>query len=279
MAPLLNKVHTMKEEGGNKMDYIKKFIIKKVKDKDYERVEDSVIVEYPFTIFLNDEEFITLLCSPKGLEYLAIGFLVSEGVIKTKDEIKNINIDEEKGHGYIQLKNKPFLAEKLFGKRTITTGCGKGTIFYNVLDSLGAQSIKKNLEIRGEDILKLSSQLNEMSYLFKETGGVHACGLCNKEEILLFHEDVGRHNALDKVIGEAFLKNMVLEDKLLITTGRISSEMIIKASKRKIPVIISRSAPTNLSINIAKNLNITLIGFARGKRLNIYYDKENVLLP
>ncbi|SNS89222.1 FdhD protein [Anaerovirgula multivorans] len=260
------------------MFYTEEITINRINDRRRETIEDAVIVEYPFTIFLNEKEFITLLCSPKGLEYLSVGFLVSEGVIKSKEQIKKIYIDEEKGHGYIELKNETLLVDKLFGKRTVTTGCGKGTVFYNVLDSLGAQSIENSLVISAEEILKLSNQLNEMSYLFKETGGVHACGLCNKREILLFHEDVGRHNALDKIIGEAFLKDMKLNDKLLITTGRISSEMIIKTSKRKIPMIISRSAPTNLSVNIAKTLNITLVGFARGRRLNIYNGEKNVLI-
>ncbi|SET47422.1 FdhD protein [Natronincola peptidivorans] len=260
------------------MAYSKEVVIHKINHNNCESIEDLVTVEYPFTIFLNNEEFITLLCSPKGLDYLAVGFLVSEGIIKSKNQIEKIHIDEEKGHGYIELKNKSPLAEKLFGKRTVTTGCGKGTVFYNVLDSLGAQSIENNVQIKAEEILSLSSQLNEMSYLFKETGGVHACGLCSNEEILLFHEDVGRHNALDKIIGEAFLKDMGLEDKILITTGRISSEMIIKTSKRKIPVIVSRSAPTDLSVEIAKTLNMVLIGFARGRRLNIYNGEKNILI-
>lgn len=260
------------------MSYTEEVIINRINHSKSETTEDTVIVEYPFTIFLNEEEFITLLCSPMGLDYLSVGFLVSEGIIKSKEQIKKIYIDEEKGHGYVELKNKSILAEKLFGKRTITTGCGKGTVFYNVLDSLGAQSIENTLVLSAEEILKLSGQLNGMSHLFKETGGVHACSLCDKGEILLFHEDVGRHNALDKIIGEAFLKDMNLEDKLLITTGRISSEMIIKTSKRKIPMIVSRSAPTNLSVSIAKTLNITLIGFARGRRLNIYNGEKNILI-
>ncbi|SDL11613.1 formate dehydrogenase accessory sulfurtransferase FdhD [Natronincola ferrireducens] len=260
------------------MSYTKEIVIDRIKGYTRETVEDVVITEYPFTIFINGEEFITLLCSPKGLDYLAVGFLISEGIIKSKEQIESIYINEEKGHGYVVVKNKSPFAEKLFGKRTVTTGCGKGTVFYNVLDSLGSEAIKNEIKVKAEEIWDLSSQLNEMSNLFKETGGVHACALCNRHEVLLFHEDVGRHNALDKVIGEAFLKDMDLVDKLLITTGRISSEMIIKTSKRKIPFIISRSAPTDLSVNIAKALNITLIGFARGKRLNIYNNKKNVLI-
>jgi len=259
------------------MSYIKTVNIKKVNDQLVEYLDDTVIVEYPFTIFLNGEEFITLLCSPSGLEYLAVGFLVSEGLIKSKNHIEKITIDEEKGQVHINLTNNTNFAEKLFGKRTVTTGCGKGTVFYNVLDSLGTELIKSNIKIKAESILNLSSELNQSSVLFKETGGVHSCALCSENEVMMFHEDVGRHNALDKIVGEAFLNDINLEDKILISSGRISSEMIIKTAKRKIPILVSRSAPTDLSVRIAKEVGITLIGFARGRRMNIYQGEERIV--
>lgn len=258
------------------MDNVKKINIHRIKDGTMELVEDEVVSEYPLTIYLDEDEFITLLCSPDGLDYLAIGFLISEGIIKNKEQIENITIDKEKGHAYIELKNKTNFTEKLFGKRTITTGCGKGTIFYNVLDSLGTKVIKNDIKVEADKILNLSSKLNNNSLLFRETGGVHSCALCDKEDILLFHEDVGRHNALDKIIGEALLKNIDLKDKILISSGRISSEMIIKTTKSQIPIVVSRSAPTNLSVNIAKQMNVTLIGFARGRRMNIYNGEERI---
>lgn len=260
------------------MEYIKKVKIQKINNGEVTSMEDTVIVEYPFTIFLNGDEFITLLCSPSGLEYLAVGFLVSEGIIKSKNHIEKISLDEEKGHIYIDLTKKTDLAEKLFGKRTVTTGCGKGTVFYNVLDSLGTQPIKSDMQIKAESILNISTQLNQNSELFKETGGVHSCALCGEDEILMFHEDVGRHNALDKIVGEAFLKDILLEEKILITSGRVSSEMIIKTAKRKIPILVSRSAPTDLSVSIAKELGVTLLGFARGRRMNIYHGENRIVI-
>ncbi|HHT50186.1 MAG TPA: formate dehydrogenase accessory sulfurtransferase FdhD [Eubacteriaceae bacterium] len=255
---------------GIKVEQKKQLLINRVKNNKNELLEDSIIVEYPLTIFLNNNEFVTLLCSPTGLEYLIIGFLISEGIIRNKEEIENIKIDEEKGHAYIDIKDKTLFAEKLFGKRTITTGCGKGTVFYNVLDSLGTKSIKNNFKIGANMVLDFSRQLNQDSILFLETGGVHSCALCDNDEIILFHEDVGRHNALDKIIGEALLRDIKLEDKILITSGRISSEMIIKTTKNGIPIVVSRSAPTDLAVKIAKQFNVTLIGFARGNRMNIY---------
>ncbi|KAB3533523.1 formate dehydrogenase accessory sulfurtransferase FdhD [Alkaliphilus serpentinus] len=258
------------------MDEVKTIKIHKVFEDTVNEVDDILVIEYPFTIFVNGNEFITLLCTPKGLDYLLIGFLASEGFIKSIEDVIDIRIDEEKGHGYINIREVSAITEKLYGKRTVTTGCGKGTIFYNVLDSLGTQKIKGNVSIALEELYSLVGRFNQMSTLFRNTGGVHSCCLCDDKNIILFHEDVGRHNALDKIIGEAILKEINLGDKLLITSGRISSEMIIKTSKREIPVVISRSAPTELTYSIAKELGVTLIGFARGKKMNIYHDLNRV---
>ncbi len=255
----------------------KDIMITKVWEDRLEELEDSVVVEYPLTIFINDQEFITLLCSPEALEYLVVGFLASEGIIKSFKQIKKLSVDEEKGHAFVELSGFSSFSDKLFGKRTVTTGCGKGTVFYNVLDSLTANVSEGGLTVTQEDIFRLTREFNQSSETFKDTGGVHSCCLCDSEGILIFHEDIGRHNALDKIIGEAIHKGIALDDKLLLTSGRISSEMIIKASKQNIPIIISRSAATELSIKIAKELNITLIGFARGRRMNIYNGKNRVL--
>lgn len=259
------------------MDRIEKIQIKRIKGKEIKCIEDTVVCEYPFTIFLNDQEFITLLCSPSGLKYLVVGFLVSEGIIKNKNEIEKLIIDEEKGYAYIDIKDKTSFTEKLYGKRTLTTGCAKGTVFYNVLDSFGAKKLNSTIKVEGDKILELSTKLNQRSILFKETGGVHSCALCDQENIILLQEDIGRHNAIDKIIGEALLMDIGLEDKILISSGRISSEMILKTTKSNIPIIVSRSAPTDLSIRIAKQFNVTLIGFARGNRMNIYNGAERLL--
>ena len=240
--------------------------------------EDQVIVEFPVTIYLNGEEFITLLCSPKNLDYLAVGFLISEGFIQKKEDLKSLDYDEEKGQMHVGLKQMSALKQKLYGKRTVTTGCGKGTIFYHVLDSMGTKKIEVESQFSPKGILQRSKELNQLSGLFKETGGVHFCGLCTENAVIIFHEDIGRHNAVDKIVGEAFMNDVSLEDKMLITSGRITSEMLIKAGKINIPVVISRSAPTKLSVELAKDLNITLIGFARGERLNIYHGEERITL-
>jgi FdhD protein len=253
------------------MNVTKKYNINKYSEDELNEKEDLVIVEYPFTIFLNESEFITLLCSPKSLEHLAVGFLHSEGILKSVDDIENIKIDKDKGYGYIETKNKNLLSQKLYGKRTITTGCGKGSIFYNIIDGIKCNKVENKININHSDILNLMKSFNKKSQLFLDTGGVHSVGLCNSNEILFFEDDIGRHNALDKIIGKCLYDNISIKDKLIITSGRITSEVILKCAKIGIPYIISRSAPTNLAIDIAKDLNIGLIGFARGNKMNIYF--------
>ncbi|MGF7060611.1 formate dehydrogenase accessory sulfurtransferase FdhD [Brassicibacter mesophilus] len=252
------------------MNDIKNYDILRLKKDEYSYEEDIVVVEHPFTIYLNDKELITLLCSPKSLEYLAVGFLNSEGFLSSYDDIENIRIDTEKGMAYVYTKNKSLLSEKLHGKRTITTGCGKGTIFYNVMDSFKTKKINNSIPVDIENIKRLVKEFNKKSELFLNTGGVHSCALCNKDEMIAFEEDIGRHNALDKILGKALIDQLDLSDKIVLSSGRISSEILIKIGKRQVPIIVSRSAPTSLAVDIAKELNITLIGFVRGEKMNIY---------
>ena len=252
------------------MDSIKRVNIVRIKGDEAKEEEDVVIKEYPFTIFINDEEIITLLCSPGSLKELMVGFLFSEGFLTSLQDIDRISIDEDKGLGYIYLKNINQFNEKLRGKRTITSGCGKGTLFYNVLDSFKSKKIEKPLAIEVDRIKELIREFNKKSELFLNTGGVHSCALCSKDDIILFEEDIGRHNALDKIFGKALLEGIETKDKIILTSGRISSEILIKSAKRQVPVIVSRSAPTSLSVDLAEELGITLIGFARGQKMNIY---------
>lgn len=252
------------------MDTSKNYEILKIKGDTLNKVEDLVILEYPFTIFIDNEEIITLLCTPKSLKELAVGFLYSEGFVDNLDVIEKIHIDEDNGRAYIDLKIRKVLSEKLQGKRTITSGCGKGTVFYNVLDSFKSKKIENKLTIAIENVVQLTKEFNNKSELFLSTGGVHSCALCDINNILYFEEDIGRHNALDKILGRAFIDKIDLSDKIVVTSGRISSEMLIKSAKRGIPAIVSRSAPTSLAIDMARELNILLIGFARGQKMNIY---------
>ena len=254
-----------------RMDYFDAIDIVRFSAERQENVRDTVAVEYPLTIFINGRELVTLLCSPVHLEFLVVGFLFSEGFIKRIEDIKDMNINEKEGIAEIYVGKPIKLALELYGSRTITSGCGRSPIFYNVKDSLGTQPLNEdNFKISYCTIVKLIREFDNSSQIFKQTGGVHSCALASEGRILAFHEDIGRHNAMDKIIGQGLKEKVCLQKTLIVTSGRISSEMIIKAAKGRIPVVISRSAPTGLAIDISQRLNITLIGFARGKRFNVY---------
>jgi len=231
---------------------------------------DQVVIEAPLTIYINGSELVTLLCTPEKVDCLALGFLRSEGFIVNMSEVQALRSCPEEGLVEVDLKEQKGLAEKLFGKRTITSGCGKGTIFYNVLDSLRSTPLTGKLKISAGKVWELNGELQKKALLFKTTGGVHSAALANSEKLLYFHEDIGRHNAVDKIIGECLFNSVPTDDKALFTSGRLSSEILLKAAKLKIQLIVSRAAPTSLSVELAEAMNITLVGFVRGLRMNIY---------
>lgn len=243
-----------------------------------QEVSDTVIREYALTIILDGEQFITLLCTPSGLDNLVMGFLLSESVIKSKADIISLRVDEEKGIAEVTTEGSGIIGRKLHGKRTMTTGCGKGSIFYNAVDSVSLSRVSGALWVEAQTVLELMKEFNKRSELFLSTGGAHSVALAGAEGIMLFHEDVGRHNAMDKIIGEAAQKDISLEDKMVLTSGRISSEMLLKAAKAQLPIIISRSAPTDMAVEMAEKLGVTIIGFARGLRMNVYSSPERIKL-
>jgi FdhD protein len=240
-------------------------------------LDDPVIREVPLTLYLNGQEFVTLLYTPEMADMLAAGFLRSEGLIRHFSDITSLQFDSERGFLFVETKGGA-LVEKLYGKRTITSGCGKGTVFFSVLDALKSEPVKSNLSVSASEVLSFGRKLHERAGLFQTTGGIHSAALCLDGEILYFCEDIGRHNAVDKIAGLCLKDGVSLEDKILVTSGRISSEILIKTAKLGIPILVTRSAPTTLSIDLAEGLGITLIGFARGKRFNVYSHRQRVKL-
>ena len=236
-----------------------------------------IIREVPLTIFLNDHEIVTLLCLGDHFKSLAVGFLKSEGLINRAEELKSVFVDEDNHLVRVEVEEDTSLAEKLFLRRTVTSGCGKGTTFYNALDTLVMGKIVSPLTIRVDQVFHLMHRLVEASELYKITGGTHNSALATVEDLVLFRTDIGRHNAVDKIYGECFLNNIFLKDKVLVTTGRITSEILIKTGRMGIPVLISRSAATSLAISLAKQIEVALIGYVRGKNLVVYTGRERVI--
>jgi FdhD protein len=238
-------------------------------------MDDAVIDEVPLTIYLNGQEFVTLLYTPELADVLAIGFLRSESLIKSFSDITSLRFDRERSFVFVETKGST-LAEKLYGKRTITSGCGKGTVFFSVLDALKSEPVVSDLRVSPPQLFTLIRQLQDKAVIFKATGGVHSAALCEGDEMLYFCEDIGRHNAVDKIVGICLRSGIPLKDKILLTSGRISSEILVKTVKLGIPVLISHSAPTLLSVDLADELGVTLIGFVRGRRFNVYTHKSRV---
>ncbi|MGE5554505.1 MAG: formate dehydrogenase accessory sulfurtransferase FdhD [Betaproteobacteria bacterium] len=240
--------------------------------------EDSFLVEMALTLEVNGEEFVTMLCSPTDLEDLVLGFLFSEGLVDGADDLAEFALDERQGRARVRTRKPHDLAAKLYGKRTVTTGCGRGTIFYHVTDALKTRRVESDLRVSAEKILAALKGWGEKAELFAETGCPHSAALLTAAgELLCLAEDAGRHNALDKVIGRALREGWPRKDKCLVTTGRISSEMLIKTAKAGIPVVVSRSAATDLAVHLAEELGITAVGFARGRRMNVYTHPERIL--
>lgn len=252
------------------MDNIEKFSILRVSKEGKKDTEDIITKEFPLTIILNNQELVTLLCSPANLKYLAVGFLFSEGLLKSKDEIKKIIVDDRRGVVRVETEGDKGFTNELVSKRLITSGCGKGASFYRAADVQGQARIQSQLKISAREVFDLVNEFQHRSQVYRATGGVHSAALCNAKGILVFSEDIGRHNAIDKVFGECMLTDIPTDDCMIITSGRISSEILLKVAKRKIPIIISTSAPTNLGVRLANDLGMTLIGFVRGKRMNVY---------
>jgi FdhD protein len=226
----------------------KKLHILKVTEKGKSSQDDVVVRELPLTIILNKRELATIPCSPSNLDYLAVGFLLAKGLIAGREDIKKITIDD--GNGIVRVE-----AEET--NRSTN-------------EPLSKQRVESDIEISAAEVFALIDEFVQHSELFKATGGVHSAALCDKKKILVFSEDISRHSAIDKIFGRCILEDIPTAGRLLITSGRVSSEVVLKVAKRNIPLLISKSAPTDLGVKLADDLGVTLIGFARDKRMNVY---------
>lgn len=233
---------------------------------------DEVIVEHQLKMIINGKKFMSLLCTPKSLEVLVVGFLFTEGVIKGYEEIKSLKLNEDRHICEVQLKGKDtalWQDDFLSGEKTVTSSSGRGRTKASPLEMVHIEKVRP-LSLNLDKVIERCGEFNQASTLFQSTGGVHSCALCTEDEVLILEEDIGRHNAMDKIIGRTLMTGMDLSDKIILTSGRISSEIMNKIIRSGIPVIVSRSAPTDQAIRMAKQAGCQLIGFARGNRMNIY---------
>ncbi len=238
--------------------------------------EDDIVTEYPLTIRLDGEEFATMVCTPTDLEELVIGFLASEGIIRVIEDIASISIDTDRGFANVELRIKQSLQKDFYSKRFIGSCCGKGRQFYFQNDVKTAKTVMSRDKVTVEQCLSLMEQLHSQSPDFLKTGGVHNAALCIPDEMIVSRTDIGRHNALDKLYGFCILHRIPVRGKLIAFSGRISSEVLLKTAKIGIGVLLSKSAPTDLALNLAEELGITAVGFIRGERMNVYTHPERI---
>jgi len=250
----------------------KSYSIVRIKDGKKEYLQDEVVEEKSLSIYLNSQKIATLMCTPQDQNYLGLGFLFSEGLITDIKEVRRIDYNALRDTVKVQTKKKKKASRVLLKDETLISGCGKGKSFQKMEDVTFLEDVLINLEftLSTEQISNLMKEFEIKSSVFKKTGGTHSAALADKDQILLFNEDIGRHNAVDKIIGESLIQKIPLEDKLLISSGRVSSDILLKSWRAKINLILSRSAPTSLAVDLAQRLGITIVGFARGKRMNIY---------
>jgi len=234
-------------------------------DQDGRRVETSVTVERPLTLYLNGQEIVTLMTVGDYPDCLAVGYLINQNMLRPDDEISGIDVDEETETIVVRTPHVTDFEEKL-KKKTRTSGCALGTVFGDVMEKFDAAALDPDAVIRTSWLYALAKKINTTPSLYLEAGAIHGCVLCEEDRPLIYMEDVGRHNAVDKIAGYMALNRISPAGKMFYTTGRLTSEMVIKAVQMNIPVLISRSGFTAWGVELARRAGLTLIGRAKGKR-------------
>jgi FdhD protein len=251
-------------------------MVEKIFGPDRTRTEDVVVRETAITLYLNNSELVTLICSPMQLRELCYGFLFAEGMIAGAADIVSFSFNEADGLVWIETR-RPVQAEKNFLKRHVASCCGRGRASFYFVNDTGIAPVAAELRISATAIATLREAVEHRSTVFNATGGVHGAALSDGEQILCFFEDVGRHNALDKITGWCLMHGIATHNKVLLFSGRVSSEILIKSARLGVPVVVSRSATTDLAIELAEQLGVTIVGFARGKRMNVYTRGERIV--
>tara|TARA_E500000178_G_scaffold2288_1_gene2465 strand:+ start:44 stop:937 length:894 start_codon:yes stop_codon:yes gene_type:complete len=241
-----------------------------------EKIKLPVVTEVPLTIYLNKQEIVTAMTLGDMPELLAVGYLLNQKMLKIEDIISEINYDKELQVVVVRTNRKTNY-EKKMEKKIRTSGCAVGTVYGDIMDDFSSIILDKNSKIKTSWIYTISKKINTRPSLYLKAGALHGCVLCKKDSPLIYVEDVGRHNAVDKIAGWMFLNNETANDKIFYTTGRLTSEMVIKTVQMGIPILISRSGFTASGVKLAKEAGLTLIGRAKGKRIIIANGIERVV--
>ena len=227
-------------------------------------ITTAVTVERALTIFLNNQEIVTAMTINDYPDYLALGYLLNQNMLRPDDEVTGVDYDEELSVVVVRTQRATNYEKKL-KKKVQTSGCAQGTVFGDLMDVIENARLP-DAELRTSWLYSLTNKINTTPSLYLEAGAIHGCVLARQDQPLVYMEDVGRHNAVDKIAGWMFRHRMPADDKIFYTTGRLTSEMVIKCVRMGIPILISRSGFTAWGVELARKANLTLIGRARGKR-------------
>jgi len=230
-----------------------------------QKIETSVTVERPLTLFLNAREIVTMMTICDYPDYLAVGYLVNQNMISGDDEITSIDYEEDIETVVVRTTSETDFEDKLT-KKTLTSGCAQGTQFGDMMEKFDTVTLPENAIVKTSWLYALTHKINTVPSLYLGAGAIHGCVLCQDDRPLIYMEDVGRHNAVDKIAGYMFMNNIRGDDKIFYTTGRLTSEMVIKTVQMGIPILVSRSGFTAWGVQLARQIGMTLIGRARGKR-------------
>jgi FdhD protein len=245
-------------------------------DADGQSVQLPVVAEKAVTLFLNNQEIVTAMTVGDYLEELAVGFLFNQNMISQEDKIEAIDYDEELSVIVVRTDTKTNFEEKLQSKIR-TSGCAQGTIYGDMVDKFDSIKLSKNSTISKSQIINLSKKINTTPSLYLKAGAIHGCVLAIGDEPLIYMEDIGRHNAVDKISGVMFQNNIAAADKVFYTTGRLTSEMVLKTVIMGLPILISRSGFTEAGVSLARKAGLTLIGRARGSRFVALSGEERII--
>ncbi|MDD9905690.1 MAG: formate dehydrogenase accessory sulfurtransferase FdhD [Rhodospirillaceae bacterium] len=254
-------------------------------DQNGDVAETSVVVERPLTLFLNKQEIVTMMTIGDYPEYLAVGYLINQNMLAPEDEILGIDYDEEIEVVVVRTDRETDFEDKL-RKKTLTSGCAQGTAFGDLMEKFEDTVLSPDAVLKTSWLYALTKTINTTPSLYLEAGAIHGCVLAEGDRPLLYMEDVGRHNAIDKIAGYMALNDIPASDKIFYTTGRLTSEMVIKTVQMGIPILVSRSGFTVWGVELARQAGLTLIGRARGRRFvalsgesRIVYDADPKDVP
>ncbi|MEZ9566615.1 formate dehydrogenase accessory sulfurtransferase FdhD [Vibrio artabrorum] len=240
-----------------------------------EKLTKQIACERPLTVMLNWKEIVTLMTLGSRPESLVLGYLKNQSFLSDPEAVESIIIDWETSSAAVITKEDTSQLEQALKKKTVTSGCGQGTMYGNVMKQLEDYQVPKN-KIKQSEIYTALEALTHYNDTYKKAGAVHGCAVCQDDKVLSFVEDVGRHNAVDTLAGEMWLNKETGEDKIFYTTGRLTSEMVIKVAQMGIPVLLSRSGVTQMGLDLAQKFGITTIARAKGLRFQVFTGADKI---